>query len=234
MKDKPVLVEADIVHECVLVETTEKIGEGSIKMLSTWIVGPDILAMVDINSTKIDRYLEELRKHRFVKKLDVLYKSGNNAKVLLSMTYYSTVVEGIQKSKSVLLEPTITEGGVDKVTLLTPSEKHMRLFFDTLKDTFDIKIKSKKYLLPDDKPRFDFFQTTGFMKFKTIFEQLTPRQREVFEIACKAGYYNTPKRITLTELAQTLGLSESTFREHLRKAESKLLPTFTEVLKLFK
>jgi hypothetical protein len=47
----------------------------------------------------INRYIEELRRHRFVRKFDVLYKSENNAKVILNMTYYSTVVESIQKKK---------------------------------------------------------------------------------------------------------------------------------------
>jgi DNA-binding CsgD family transcriptional regulator len=52
---------------------------------------------------------------------------------------------------------------------------------------------------------------------------LTTRQREVFERAVESGYYEIPRRLNQTELAELLGCAPSTVDEHLRKAESKLL-----------
>lgn len=53
--------------------------------------------------------------------------------------------------------------------------------------------------------------------------KLTDKQLEVLLFAYKSGYFDNPRRITLRELAQILGLSPSTVKEHLRKAERKIL-----------
>ena len=53
--------------------------------------------------------------------------------------------------------------------------------------------------------------------------KLSKRQFEVLLFAYKSGYFDNPRRITLRELAQILGLSPSTVKEHLRKAERKIL-----------
>lgn len=54
-------------------------------------------------------------------------------------------------------------------------------------------------------------------------EQLSARQREVFELARTEGYYEWPREISACELADKLGITKTTLLEHLRKAESKLL-----------
>lgn len=52
---------------------------------------------------------------------------------------------------------------------------------------------------------------------------LTERQREVIETAFEAGYYDWPREITGTELAEQLGISQPTLSEHLATAERQLL-----------
>ena len=51
---------------------------------------------------------------------------------------------------------------------------------------------------------------------------LSVRQREIFEHARERGYYNWPREVNATELADELDISKPTFLEHLRKAEAKL------------
>ncbi len=55
------------------------------------------------------------------------------------------------------------------------------------------------------------------------YPNITLKQKEAFELAIKKGYYNFPKKIGLKELAKIKGKSFSTFRAHLKKAESKLM-----------
>jgi len=54
-------------------------------------------------------------------------------------------------------------------------------------------------------------------------DTLTPTQREVFETARAAGYYEWPRGCSTRELADQVDRSKTTLLEHLRKAESKLL-----------
>ncbi|MFH1200472.1 MAG: helix-turn-helix domain-containing protein, partial [Candidatus Micrarchaeota archaeon] len=53
---------------------------------------------------------------------------------------------------------------------------------------------------------------------------LSEKQKWAYEMACKYGYYSYPRGKDAQQIAKILEVPESTFREHLRKAESKLLP----------
>lgn len=53
--------------------------------------------------------------------------------------------------------------------------------------------------------------------------RLSRRQREVFQLARDHGYYEWPKQTSAGDLAAELGITTSTFHEHLHKAEAKLL-----------
>ncbi|GAB3027786.1 helix-turn-helix domain-containing protein [Natronobiforma cellulositropha] len=52
---------------------------------------------------------------------------------------------------------------------------------------------------------------------------LTDRQREVLETAHEMGYFEYPKGANAGEVAAALGISRSTFSEHLAAAQRKLL-----------
>ncbi len=54
-------------------------------------------------------------------------------------------------------------------------------------------------------------------------ELLTPRQQEVLRRAIAAGYFEVPRRITLTTLAQQLGMAISSLSEGLAIIEKKLV-----------
>ena len=57
---------------------------------------------------------------------------------------------------------------------------------------------------------------------------------EVFDLACRYGYYEEPKKISIAELADKLAISESTYAELLRKAERKLLPILSDILRIIR
>ena len=57
-----------------------------------------------------------------------------------------------------------------------------------------------------------------------LLPKLSEKQKEAISIAIKNGYYNFPRKIKIEKLARVTKVSFSTFREHLRKAEAKLLP----------
>jgi len=57
---------------------------------------------------------------------------------------------------------------------------------------------------------------------------LTPKQRLIFDSALNEGYWETPRRITLSDLAASVGLSKSTLSVHLHKIEGIVLNMFAE------
>lgn len=79
-------------------------------------------------------------------------------------------------------------------------------------DKWDAAIKLKK------------INTYGVVKPpKMDVDLLSDRQYEVFELARERGYYDSPRRISGSELAEELNISKTTLHEHLRKVEAKLL-----------
>ncbi len=62
--------------------------------------------------------------------------------------------------------------------------------------------------------------------FPHIMPLMTPSQRIALSLAKENGYYDFPRKIGLRKLAEIMGLSLSTYREHLRKAERSLLKNY--------
>jgi predicted DNA binding protein len=55
---------------------------------------------------------------------------------------------------------------------------------------------------------------------------IRPEQRRVLEIAAENGYYETPREVTLDEIATMLDVPRSTVSYRLRRAEAELIDEF--------
>lgn len=66
------------------------------------------------------------------------------------------------------------------------------------------------------------------ISFTTILPELSAQQKKALELAVIEGYYDYPKRTDVHKLAKLMKLSYSTYQEHLKKAEGKLLPTLSK------
>lgn len=64
---------------------------------------------------------------------------------------------------------------------------------------------------------------TFLLSLSSLFGQLTEKQVRALVAAVENGYYEIPKRVTADELAKKQGQPRTTFEEHVRKAESKVL-----------
>jgi predicted DNA binding protein len=68
----------------------------------------------------------------------------------------------------------------------------------------------------------------------TLFGELTDRQMAAMLEAHRSGYYQSPRRVGTDVIAQGLGVSRSTYEEHLRKAESRILDAVIPYLQLYR
>jgi len=67
--------------------------------------------------------------------------------------------------------------------------------------------------------------------FAHLLPKLTSNQKRAIELAFEKGYYSWPKRTDLGELAKIMKVSIPTFREHLKRAEEKLMPDLIKSIK---
>lgn len=55
---------------------------------------------------------------------------------------------------------------------------------------------------------------------------LTDRQQALLDTAVEAGYYDTPRRCSLTQLAEEVGVAKSTASETLHRIEEKIIKQY--------
>ena len=95
--------------------------------------------------------------------------------------------------------------------------ENLELFIKALKEHMDIA----KILKLENSPLTDVY-------FPNVMPKLSKGQKNALELAYNNGYYTYPRTISLEGLAKIAKVGISTFQEHLRKAELKLLPVIIE------
>jgi predicted DNA binding protein len=68
----------------------------------------------------------------------------------------------------------------------------------------------------------------------SLFADLTEKQIIALLTAYRNGYYRLPRRADVQTIAAKEGLSRTTFQEHLKKAENKLVATLVPYIQLYK
>ena len=62
--------------------------------------------------------------------------------------------------------------------------------------------------------------------FPNVMPNISKEQKNALKIAYNNNYYSYPRKISIENLAKLAKKSTSTFQEHLRKAEIKIMPNF--------
>lgn len=67
----------------------------------------------------------------------------------------------------------------------------------------------------------------------SLFADLTNKQADALLKAHRYGYYASPREVTTESIARSLGVSRSTYEEHLRKAENRIMASLIPYLQLY-
>ncbi len=63
-----------------------------------------------------------------------------------------------------------------------------------------------------------------------LIPNLTAKQKQAMELAINNGYYDYPKKIKMEKLAEIMNISYSTYQQHLKTAEGKIIPSIYKEL----
>ena len=108
------------------------------------------------------------------------------------------------------------EPGVAEITVAVPAEVGARVVRDVLAERFD-GVDLVAHRERGSRP------TTRREFLAVLEDRLTERQATALYSAYFSGYYDAPRQTSGDELAAAMGVSRSTFHQHLRAAERKLL-----------
>lgn len=138
----------------------------------------------------------------------------------------SSISKHLEKFNCMKIEPTIYREGWEWYRIIAFNQKDIKKLFDSLAKFAKFEIISRR-TTPEHSVRDSFIISAN-----TLLGQLTEKQSLALISALSQGYYRVPKKVTTDEIASTLGVPRTTYEEHLRKAESKILYALTPYIHL--
>jgi predicted DNA binding protein len=165
---------------------------------------------------KVRAFIEDLKREKRVKNLE---HEGNTIfcievrKEKIPATYYH--------NRLFYVKPVfVDKEGYEYWEVASWDRKVIMEFVEHLqKDITEVKIlKIKEINLTD-------------IYFSHLMPRLTEKQKRALLLAQEKGWYSWPRRTSFGELAEAMGVSIPTFREHLKRAEEKLIPELARTIK---
>lgn len=117
-----------------------------------------------------------------------------------------------------LVEPILHQHGYEYWHIASWKREQIVAFYDGSQQIGEVEMLKLK-----EEKLHDIF-------YPRIVPSLSVQQKRAFELALERGYYDYPQKIHLEDLAKQMDLSRVSYREHLKKAQGKLLPFFSRAI----
>jgi len=178
-------------------------------------IGPDLQNLLLWKGGKI------LGKRFGTRNIQVITKTCRDTRI-------SPSISGVTERNSCLdMQPVTYGGGWETHRTIGFRESDYKKLFKDMAALGPVEILGKRVYL--EKSMIDTFAVS----LSSVFQELTIKQVEAIAAALELGYYQVPKKITTEELAQKQNTPRTTFEEHLRKAESKVLRALAPYITLY-
>ncbi|WP_048077496.1 helix-turn-helix domain-containing protein, partial [Halorubrum sp. AJ67] len=107
------------------------------------------------------------------------------------------------------------------LTIEAPPERDVRSILDVFRDEYEgVELRSRVERESRDRTVAEFAAAVD--------EQLTERQRAALKTAELNGYFEWPRPVDGSEIAERMGITRQTFHQHLRAAERKLVEAYVD------
>jgi predicted DNA binding protein len=137
-----------------------------------------------------------------------------------------SIIERFEEYNTLYQPPTIHRQGWEHYTVIAFDDGDVRELLHDLEADRDIEVLSKTAIREQGIPH------SMLAPVDRLFEAVTDRQLAALQLALESGYYEQPRKTSLRELADRTDVARSTYEEHLRKAENKLLTNAGQFLRL--
>jgi len=128
----------------------------------------------------------------------------------------SSIDNIIEQHRCLLLHPVLYHDGWEHYRIIAFDEKKLPKMFRSLEKEGEVKIIMKRRM--NESVRESFIVSTD-----ELFSKVTKKQAEALLTALEHGYYKVPRKIRFEDIAKLRKTPRTTFEEHVRKAESKIM-----------
>ncbi len=207
--------------DCPIVTRCQQFGVIVFSYPSTWYVKKGLKYATTMcyfqshDANKKKQFLADLKADKRITHLEV---SGDVFSYEINLGKRGEHVMLYHTKQIFFVKPTVNHyDGHEYWEVASWEKKELQLFIASLKTHMSVCtiMKIEKSLLTD-------------VHFPHVAPKLSASQKKAVELAYHNGYYSYPRNIKLEQLATLAKVGLSTFQEHLRKAELKLLPVIIE------
>jgi predicted DNA binding protein len=230
---RPLIATIEYNHDCICSDVPERYPDTSIRYLAELGErGKAISHFFSVFGDDIPSFVRALRAHPTTFGIKIVRKGAFGQEIITITKKDASTKFALKQSGCAFLSNPIYFGGIEKAHLFAPSFDSLKVFLDSLKNSYNVKVASKHFLKEDERVRPDSLIRSGFMEFVSAADLLTKRQAEALRLAGSLDYYSIPKRTSLEKIGQKMGISEAAAGELLRKAERKLMPTIARIIEI--
>ena len=163
------------------------------------------IGIVEINchgNTNLADVIRDMTEHDAVAKVEILWTDEEDALVEFR-THRPMMLLAARRSNIPVRMPFEIQDGVGEWNLTAKRERLSELcsVFESMGISYEVKHVHRI--------RSDDF--------------LTDKQRKIIETALEMGYYDTPRKSSLSDVADKLGIAKSTCSETLHRAEERII-----------
>ncbi|WP_237265371.1 helix-turn-helix domain-containing protein [Thermoplasma sp. Kam2015] len=172
----------------------------------------------DEDLSRIEAHLPDVEKELNTHVLYRTYGEGNLSVMLSCRCNASNSTIRKAESKNLMWKaPVYYQGGHEKLSLISPMPEHFISIFNEFERIGEAKVIKKAEIKPE------LVRDTYAVSMSDLLSDLTTKQLKYLVNAYHMGYFDTPKRTQIAEMAKQFGISYSTMQEHLEKAVNRIL-----------
>jgi predicted DNA binding protein len=161
------------------------------------------ILLVRGDSSKFIKIIEYLTKRKDVLKLETLSEDDQSLYVRVLTKKIGQFSDLFFEHNCFPIAPTKFLNKSEVWTLGTAKKKNITKVYNSLKEKYKTKI--------------------NYLKEEKLQHNLTKKQREVLTFAKHFGYYEWPRKKSVTEISKIVNIPKTVFLSHLRKAENKII-----------
>lgn len=178
----------------------------------------EIESAKDGEAAEIESWLRKMAKKLGARLIRVnRYSNALEAVVGCKCATDNSSVAIIEWAGCIPVMPVSYKGGMEYCRMLAFTKDSLNGAISKLSETSKLEIQSKSVVTRESARGAITVPVDEFLG------ALTKKQLAAFLAAMQLGYYSLPKKVTVDEIAAKQGMKRSTYEEHLRKAELKIL-----------
>ena len=210
-------------HECPYREISERFPDLTIR---EWYLSDCQVLEITSSDAPPDDLLEEIDQLG-----EILHQSIDSSGLHVVTqsclcALEGSILERFEEHNCLYQPPTIHRHGWEHYTVIAFDEADVRALLGELEADRNIELLSKTAVEERTVPH------SMLAPVDQLFENVTERQLAALRLALDEGYYEQPRGTSLRDLADKTSVARSTYEEHLRKAENKLLTNAGRFLRL--